>query len=167
MNQRGFTLIELLLVITFIALIAAFVWTSLIGTGKAQELNNATRSIGTLLRDAQQRSITQVDGRYWGMRFLHATAGKRYIVFSATSLPDVGQPPGFATTTDLFLKPFLEFRDPTPVEGILTIGFKQVTGEWSSPSCPGAGVNSTIIIGIVGRPDESTIKVYCNGRVEF
>ena len=162
MKNKGFTLIELMIVIGLIGVIAFFAWANLRGVGNQQELSNTTRSITALLRDAQQRSITQVDGRYWGVRFKsHSPVSEErdyYFLFNSPSISS----PSLATTTLITLKSFIKLATTS------TVIFKQISGELSLVGCPAVFASSTIRLSVLNNPQSSsTIKVFCNGRIEF
>lgn len=83
-KRSGFTLIELLIVLVIMVLIAVGVVFNLGGFNTKQNLELALNSLTAVVRDTQQRSVTQQDGETWGMRFYN-TDSDRYEVFKGTS----------------------------------------------------------------------------------
>jgi len=163
--NKGFTLIELLIVISIVGIIGGFGFINLFGAAREGELANTRVSIAALLRDAQQRSISQVDGRFWGVRFENQAGRDQFFLFS-TSQDPFSDITVYEQHTLVTTKSFLEFRQPSSGT-TLTVDFDQVTGELALNSCPNVTVNSTIEIGLVGGSDSLMIKVFCNGKIEF
>jgi len=157
-KKTGFTLIEFLIVIGLIVVIAFFSWQAFSRLGSGQELKNTTSSIVALLRDAQQRSITQVDSRSWGVRF----EGDHYFLFSTDQ--SLASPiTSWATSTLITLKPVVKFNQPTSSS---TIAFWQIGGELASVDCPEA-TTKEIEVGLKDGEETSIIKVFCNGRIQY
>lgn len=163
---RGFTLIELLIVISLIGVIALFSWQALYRFGGSQELKNTALSIVALSRDAQQRSITQVDGRSWGVRFENgsqtADGRGRYFLFS-TSQSLTGPITDWTTGALVTLKPVLKFNQPA---GIAVVAFQQISGDPALIGCPGIAAEE-IEVGLINSSETAIVKIYCNGRVEY
>jgi len=166
--KGGFTLIELLVVIAIIGVLALFSWVNLYQIGSQQELRNARRGLVALLRDAQQRSLTQVEGRYWGVYFEKNPAGDgrdRYSLFNSGVLPDPDKSFTKEILTVITLKPLLELQQSAATS---TIAFHQIGGGLVSKDCPNTVFNEPVSVGLKNDPTVSiTVQVFCNGRVEF
>jgi prepilin-type N-terminal cleavage/methylation domain-containing protein len=157
--RRGFTFLELMIVIAIIAVISGFVWMGLLGLGHSQELRNAVLVAVATLRDAQQRSVVQQEGYYWGVQFENVEGRDKFTLFrtttkSADSIEDVNL---------TVMKPAIELIDPAD-NSSSTLVFDQISGDLID--CPAGGFEE-IKISIVDKDDESQIKIFCNGRVEF
>lgn len=160
--QKGFTLIEIMMVLGIVIIAAMVVLTSLGQFARQRNLETSTRSLVALLRDAQNRAIGQEDGRYWGVRVENLDVNDRYFLFNATS----AIPITVNTSTTSFLKGSAEFLEPS-LNTNTTIIFDKISGSLIQASCPSPGVSSTIQIGLVSDPsNSSTIKIYCNGLIE-
>lgn len=83
-NQGGFTIIELLVVIgiTIVAATAGILYLANYRSG--HDLNLALESIVAVIRDSQNRAITQQNGKQWGVRFNNNSVD-RYEIFSGPS----------------------------------------------------------------------------------
>ncbi len=125
---------------------------SLVNYRARQDLNLEVRMIATALRDAGERSITQEDGKFWGVRF--SFAARNYVLFSGDSLCVFG-----AEAKTYSLKGNLEFIDPSA--GVKDVCFQKRSG-FSSEA-----VNILVTIGLAGNPETATtITVYPNGRID-
>jgi prepilin-type N-terminal cleavage/methylation domain-containing protein len=67
--MNGFTLIELLIVMAVVSVLAVPTTLVLFNFRVEQNLQSDARIILTILRDAQQRSVTQEDDEQWGVHF--------------------------------------------------------------------------------------------------
>ncbi|MDP1706620.1 MAG: LamG domain-containing protein [bacterium] len=79
-RRSGFTLIELMVVLVIMVVIALGVAFNLGGFNTKQNLELALNSLTAVVRDTQQRSVTQQDGGTWGLHFYN-TDSDRYEVF--------------------------------------------------------------------------------------
>jgi len=77
-------MIELLVVLALIIVIAVAVIFNLGSFNTKQNLELAVNSLVAVIRDVQQRSVTQQDGQKWGLRFYN-TNSDRYEVFKGAS----------------------------------------------------------------------------------
>lgn len=173
LRVRGFTLLELLLTISVIVIVGTFAWINLFQVGTHQELRNATLLIVGSLRDAQQRSISQLQGLYWGIRFEHVLGARdRYVLFSTTSPPRPGIPFSGATSSVVTLKGFVTFSDPTVAKASSTIVFQQLEGTPTSSFgfslCPLSIASTTIRLSLMNDANaSSTIRISCRGKIDF
>ena len=156
--KSGFTLIEFLIVISLIGVIVFFSWQGLANLGSKQELDNTVLSVTSLLRDAQQRSITQENGQSWGVRFKE----DRYLLFS-TSQSLNGTITNWATSTSVILKPILRFNLSTES---LMVAFWQINGELALAGCPSAPAKE-VNLELVNGTESAIIKVFCNGKIQY
>lgn len=163
--KKGFSLLELMVVLGIIILASSYSWLYLGNFTKERQLKLANESSAAVLRDAQQRSLMQENGKYWGVKFENLTTQNRYSLFNAndTFLS------GFATTTTVYLRSGLQFLQPLPANSI-TILFDKITGNWiNNPNCFADfnNASSTIIISVKSYSNlSSNVKVYCNGKIE-
>ena len=58
-----------MIVVAIIAIVATVISLNLFGNRTAADLNNATKDIGTLLRQAQSDSLSEKQGSAWGVHF--------------------------------------------------------------------------------------------------
>lgn len=72
-DERGFTLIELAVVIAIVGIISVVAVANLFGRRGQVDLDNSTRQIVAVLREAQSRSINQEDNIVWGVHFDNTT----------------------------------------------------------------------------------------------
>ncbi len=164
--RKGFSLIELVIVLGILVVLATFAVVFLGGFTGQRNLVSTGQSMASLLRDAQERSINQEQGKYWGVRFENLTLAKRYIIFNATSTPYST----IATTTIMFLKSPLVFLQPS-VGNSTDVVFDKISGLIiNNSACISDSVNSSTTIQIaIGNNNNvsSSIRIYCNGRIEF
>ncbi len=88
-NSGGFTLIELLLVVAISAVAVTTGFLYLGGYRTEQNLKNSASELLAAVKNTQQLSKSQQDGKKWGLRFTNPTSsvatGPTYSVFSGTS----------------------------------------------------------------------------------
>lgn len=122
-KSEGFTMIETLVVLGVITVITVVALATLLGRRSRVELDNTTKQIAALLREAQSRSVSQEGGTVWGVHFENSTGTAPFYAlfkgtYSATSV--VGY-----------------YRLPTSVQyssssipqgGSLNITFSQISG---------------------------------------
>lgn len=150
--MKGFTLIELLIVMSIAAIIATIGGLTLFSYRPEQDLDLAVKSIVTVLRDTQQKSIAQESESQWGVHFENVSDGRDfYATFSG---------PSYSTSTAAYyLKSELEFSEPA--NGLTKdIIFAKVTGLPQS--------QESVKIRIANKPEsEKTITINSNGKVEY
>ena len=152
-NKKAFTLIEIILVVGITAALAGFLFVFSYGIKVQKDLDASINSVAAVVRDAQQKSITQEDMKKWGIH-LEKSSIQIYNIFKDSYL-----------TTNVFasysLPPTLEF-DNSDWGGISKeIVFTQVDG------LPVSG-QDVIIIRILD--DSSTAKqitISSNGTISY
>ncbi len=152
-GRAGFSYVEIMIVMVLVVLASLDGTISIIKFYRTQQPVQAIRSIGAVLRDAEQRAIAQEGGRFWGVRIENLAGRDRYVLFSAsdTSLA------GFTTSSTTYLPASLSFSEPASSSTIL---FSKMTGGWANASCPSGVASSTVTIG------GNSVRVYCNGKIE-
>lgn len=65
--KKGFTLIEVVLVVSILGIFASFLTLFSYGLKNKKELDFSINLIAALVRDAQQKSITQEEMKKWGV----------------------------------------------------------------------------------------------------
>jgi prepilin-type N-terminal cleavage/methylation domain-containing protein len=95
MKSKGFTLIELLVTVIITVIIAAAMFLDYSGKKLGTDLTSATQEAGTLVREAQSRTMAgDQDGTtgtgFWGVQFSNVTnTPPFYALFYATSTAKV------------------------------------------------------------------------------
>jgi prepilin-type N-terminal cleavage/methylation domain-containing protein len=154
-SQQSFTIVELLIVIALVAVIASIGIVSLFGYRQRQHLKLQTEELVAVLRNAQNRSLSQESGSRWGVHFENPTgdANDFYDLFSGTSYS------ASAVVSRTPLPPALQFDVPSSGASA-TIIFAPVTG------FPNA--STTIKISLVNNPNASSaITINSNGVINF
>mgnify|MGYP001568081869 CR=1 FL=1 len=107
--QRGFTVIEILIITVIVAVVSSVAVVSAFRYKASQDLRLTLNELSALIRDVQRKSVTQEDGKRWGVRFENAQSGKdRMYIFKGTS---------FASGTvaqSLLLRRSAQFGEPGP-----------------------------------------------------
>ena len=159
-TQKGFTLIELLISVGLLVIIAVVGVINLVGYRSRLDLDHASQEIVIVLRDAQNRSLSQEaasaqgSGGRWGVYFENpATSTDFYDLFWGAT---------YATGTVVsraILSSSIQFD--TPASGSSsTIVFSPVIG------LPNA--STTIKISTVSNAAvSSTITINSNGQIQF
>jgi len=152
--QKSFTLIELVISITIISILAAVGFASIIKYKERQDLNSASQEIVVVVRNAQDRSLSQESGDRWGVYFENPASG--------TDFYDMFKGLSYASGTIVshnVLSFNIQLDIPTSGSSS-TIIFSPVTG------LPDNSI--TIKISLIGSPtSSSTIVVSSNGEIQY
>lgn len=150
----AFTLIELLIVVSILAILATVGIMNLYSHRSRQDLGFRAREIVTVLRNAQDRSISQEDGARWGVYFENPSSGTDF--YELFSGPSYVSGTIFSKNT---LSSYVQFDIPA-ANSSTTIIFSPITG------LPTA--SATIKISLVGDSTaSSTIIINSNGKINF
>jgi len=85
-NSNAFSLIELIITLAIIVVIASVGFLSLANYSSRRNIALSTEEVIAVIRDTQNRSITQQDGKKWGIRFTNSTSNSHnYEVFSGAN----------------------------------------------------------------------------------
>jgi type II secretion system protein H len=68
-QEKGFTLFELMIVIAIMGILAAVTVAIVPTIGRGRELETDRDKIVAYLRHARQKSVSQEEGKQWGVRF--------------------------------------------------------------------------------------------------
>ncbi|KKR55666.1 MAG: hypothetical protein UT92_C0001G0009 [Candidatus Curtissbacteria bacterium GW2011_GWA1_40_24] len=152
--MRAFTLIELLIVIGITVVLATISFLNIFNFRGQNDLDLTVKEIVVVLRNAQDRSISQESGSRWGVHFENpVSAGGFYDLFSGI---DYSTSSLVSRST---LRSNLQFSDPAGGNS-KDIIFSPVSG------LPGG--SSTIIIFTKNNPSvSSTIIVNSNGQIQY
>lgn len=152
--MKSFTLIELLIVIAIMTILATVGSFSLFNFRAQNILNLSANEIISLLRNAQNRSITQENGDRWGVR-LENPSGQDdfYALFQGAIYSPAN------TVLRANLRPAVQFNDPSSGAS-KDIVFNPISG---LPT-----VSTTVIISLKSNSsDTRTIIINANGRIQF
>lgn len=84
--RNGFTLIEVVLIVAIVAVVCTVTIVSALKYRASQDLRLTLNELSALIRDVQRKSVTQEDGKRWGIRFENSESGKdRVYLFKGTS----------------------------------------------------------------------------------
>ncbi|GEM_PF-745504 len=83
-RKKGFTLIEIAVVMGIVVLLSVVGLGSLFNRRSRVDLDNTTRQIVALLREAQSRSAAQENGTIWGVHFDNAATTTFYALFKTS-----------------------------------------------------------------------------------
>lgn len=150
----GFSYAEFLIVITLTVIIALGTTASLFRFMQDQAPQSAARAIRAVLRDAEQRSIAQEEGLYWGVRFENLSGPRdRYMLIASQTSNALS----YTINSIAYLSPSVQLSEPV---ADTTVMFNKITGDLISALCPSTTARSTIMINTV------SVHVYCNGKIE-
>ncbi len=124
-EKSAFTLIEILLIIVIVAVVSTVAIVSAFKYKASQDLRLTLNELSALARDVQRKSITQEDGKRWGIRFENTQSGKdRVYIFKGTSFASG------TVTQSMLLRRGAQFGEPgasstrdvifLPVEGTIS-----------------------------------------------
>lgn len=69
-KRDGFTLIELLIVVAIVSLLTSLSAAAFNSFNRRQRLDQAGKALDSVIRDAQTRALSSVDGLNWGVRLV-------------------------------------------------------------------------------------------------
>lgn len=151
-KEYGFTIIELIIVIAITAVIIVGSY-GIIGINfkSKNELELTTREIISVLRNAQDRSISQEDGSQWGVHFENpASDNGYYLLYKGTSTVFV---------LKKILRPNIKFLNPS-IGSNKEIEFSFITG------FPNASTD--IVLSLKNNQfSSSTIMINSNGQIQY
>ena len=150
---KGFSLIELLITIGIVAVLGTIGTMNLVNYRSRNILDLQTQEIVATLRDAQSRSISQENGRPWGIHFENPTSDPDYYSLFASSTynsSDIN-----STTT---LNSAVVFLDPSSGNS-KNVTFSAVTG------LPSAADSITIALN-TNNSASSTITISAYGQIQ-
>lgn len=152
--NKGFTLIELLVVIAITVALATISAVNFAGYRNKQDLDLTGREIISVLRNAQNRSISQESGSRFGVHFNNTDQNNGYYtLFNGTSSAS-----GILIAKKS-LRNSVKFISPSSGASVDVV-FNPVSG------LPGA--SSTIIIALkVNVLSSSTININVNGQIQY
>ena len=152
--KKGFTLIELIIAMSITVIMATFGFLNIISYKNRQDLNSASQEIVAVLRNAQDRSLSQEGGSRWGVHFENSTSGSVfYTLFQGSS---------YATgiiASQTVLPSSVQFDSPTTGSSA-NIVFFSITG------LPDATLTVKISL-ISNSTASSTIVISSNGKISF
>lgn len=153
-NRSAFTLIELIITMAIIAILAGVGFISIFNYKQRQGLSSTTQEIIEVLRNAQNRSLSQESSTRWGVYFNNPASG--------TDFYELFQGASYATATSVsksVLASNIQFDIPASGSSS-TIIFSPITGL--------PNVATTIKISLISSPtSSSTISVNINGKIQY
>jgi prepilin-type N-terminal cleavage/methylation domain-containing protein len=173
MNRRpltrrpAFTLIELLVVITIVALLTSITAAAFNNFSRRQRLTQAAKKMDEILRDAQTRALSSVDGLNWGVH-LEKDQGNSSIFSTGSDFANASQ------VLDRSLESEITVSDLTITENdhvniIFTVLNGSVVFSADDGSCLGGSADSScgadpdrclaIGINLQGTADKRYLKV--------
>lgn len=122
-KKQGFSLIEIVIVSAIIGVLAVVSITNLFSRRGPEELNSTTKKIVSLLREAQNRSISQASSTGWGVHFENSTSTTPFYALFASSYTS-------NTIVGYYsLPPSIRYSTSSIAQGnSLDISFTQITG---------------------------------------
>jgi len=158
--RRGFTLIELLIVVAIIGLLTGVAIPSFSAFTRRQTLGEATKNLKANLRAAQNRAISGVDGKRWGIHL--AQGANNYEIFFTTSFAYVSSGqievlPSGVTITAIQVGGVLQ----TPANVI----FDRLTGTVSIRDNVGNSLGSDIRITLTLSGTNRYVRVDAGGKI--
>ncbi len=154
-NRRAFTLIELIIVIGLMVAISLFVFPALFGRRNTADMQNTAQQIASLLRQAQNDSVSGKQGVSWGVHFENGTStAPFYALFSSAY-------GATSTVAHYALPPTVGYVTSTLAAGSsLDIIFSQVSGN--------ASASTSVGLYLLSQPSaQSIISIASSGAVSY
>ncbi len=151
--KKSFTLIEILIVVAVTAVLAAIGFVSFVGFRAQNNLNLTVNEIIFLLRNTQNRSITQENGSNWGIHFENPSNQDDFYALFQGAVYSSGN-----TVLRANLRPAVQFNDPSSGAN-KDIVFNPISG------LPTA--SATVIISLKSDSfNTKTIIINANGQIQ-
>lgn len=152
--EKGFTLIELIITLGIIVLLAGVGFLGILNYKNNQSVNSTAQGIARVLRNAQNRSLSQEGGSVWGVHFENpSSANDFYDLFHGVSYATSGLVSRAAFTSGV------EFVLPSSGSSS-TVIFYSVTGLPDNPLI--------VKISLTAAPSvSSTIIINQNGQILY
>lgn len=152
---KSFTLVELLIIVAITVILSSFGIMNLIGNRNERDLNYTAQEIITVLRNAQDRSISQEQGDCWGVFFNNPAIGVnsyelfKGLVYASSSV-----------VSKTILRSNIKFNNPK-ARSSSTIIFAPITG------LPAPNTSTIISVYLIDTNSSSSIIVNSNGEISF
>lgn len=129
-NKNGFTLLELMIVISILAIVSLFVFTSQTQTIANSYLISNANQIAQTLRLAQIKSVTAYAGSQWGVYFEdnNGSVKDRYVLFKGSSYS--ARDPSYDIVSELPLS--LTFTNVSFNDVVTYVVFAKLSGNTSN-----------------------------------
>ena len=122
-SRRGFTLIEVIISIAILAVVSTVGFLALTSYKGGKNIELTMNELVAVIRDAQRRSITEQDGKQWGLHFINSTStAHSYEMFNGASYT-----PSTVSST-YSLKRSVAFSNPSEGLNVDTI-FSAISGK--------------------------------------
>ncbi|MGB9726728.1 MAG: pilus assembly FimT family protein [Minisyncoccia bacterium] len=152
-KNSGFTLLETLIVVAVTATIATIGIGYYMNASKTKILERATQEIVSLLKYAQQNSVSQKDSEQWGVHFENPVSGNDFYALYK----------GATYSSPIEIKHLPEgvvFSTPS-IGNSLNISFNKLTGTNYS------GTNQFLVIQSTSSNATTTISVSSQGLISY
>jgi prepilin-type N-terminal cleavage/methylation domain-containing protein len=155
-GRKGFTVVELVLVLGIVAVVSVVSFVGLTGRKGTVQLEGVVKQMGSMLREAQSKSLSQVSGTTWGVVFDNTTTSEAfYGSFSGASYTSTSSTSYYRLPTNIHYA-----TSTIPAGSKRTIYFSQLSG------LPSTTTSIGVFIDTPGSPS-STISVNPSGAISF
>jgi prepilin-type N-terminal cleavage/methylation domain-containing protein len=157
--RNGFTLIETIIVLGVLVVISVVMISSLFSRRSRTDLDNTTRQIAALFREAQSRSMSQEGGAAWGVHIENSTATQSFYalfkgIYSSSTIVGYYKIPSNVQLASSSI----------PLGNSLEIIFSQVSGIPSTPTSIGLNLTTG---GGGGGSSQASVGRTSSGKVFF
>lgn len=155
-KTSGFTIIEMVLVIGMIVIISVVSFISLSGRRGTTQLDGVVRQMGSLIREAQSKSVSQVNGITWGVVFDNTTTSQAfYGMFKGAAYTSTSSVSYYRLPANVYYA-----TSTIPAGSRISFYFSQVAGVPSATATIGLYLQSPSL-------PSSTIILNSSGAVSF
>lgn len=151
--KKGFTLVELLVVIGLIIATSAVSFIFILNYRQMRDVQFTIQEITTILRSAQNRSVSQEEGSRWGVHFENSPTGGFFNLFRGAEYENS------SITATTSLRSTIQFNTPG-TNNNLNVIFSPISG------LPNA--SATVIISLVSDANtSSSVTINSNGEISY
>lgn len=165
MKSTGFTLVEILIVIALITILSAISVPAIVSFQRNQTLTQASKKLKSDLRYVQNKALSSIDGRAWGINFVNGR--NSYQIFSCVPDPAHYDRYSFANTTYCTASTLLRFASTaisiTLASSPTDIVFDTLTGAVIVNGVPTSG---DFTVQVTYGTDANAVTVGQGGRIE-